>query len=459
MGLRLLRSAAGPRESSRRRRPRSAGTPTATPPLDADFAKPVEVHNPHDTTMIVRIGVTLTQVSGFGPSAQVADWIARASMVSARIVTPDAIDMARLVHDSVATASDSQRLNREAQLEALESRALWLEDRINAIQFGSPLPTSGQSLSYGNASVSGDSVGASLRPDQADQQDHAGQASVALALASEWDAVTQAGSSRSAGVGLDRIAASLDGRGATIELQARTAKILRHLPGIAPAAELRQHAEALREDNVEALIAELEAVDRQGQELSDSLSDSLSHSLPDSLSHSQSAPERDASNANARIVASLFSDAAPLLVIDGDLLDACTSQMRDLLLDRIRIEAHRRPVVLVSDDASLDGYLETVARATLWTVGHMRLIALDANPWIEDPAIRSAAIIAARHVDDSAFVCANHAGSATRLQCPKCRRPYCSLCMLANERGVVECVACALHRGGVRSRRWRSERG
>jgi hypothetical protein len=154
-----------------------------------------------------------------------------------------------------------------------------------------------------------------------------------------------------------------------------------------------------------------------------------------------------------------IGDGTELLVVDGLLFDAVTTDVYHELLDALLEAASRRRVAVVSDDPAVERWALTVPGGTIWThadAHHLRGAA--APPPIAAWDARFEADTGARRLGvepaGELLVCSNHPGAVTRLTCSVCARPYCDVCLLVTERdGRVMCVACALNRAGVRKRR------
>ncbi len=470
--------------------------------IEPVFAPPLEIRNPDAPGEVVRIGPTLTQVMGFGPSAEVAAWIDRTIPTVSALITADAFDDART---SVVVVRD-ERGAIEAALDELESRAEVLEHRINAIDNGeldggpttelaavamglaiewetgtSPTPAPTVASLESVKDQTGDVSGADPCSDSvvaAHHQVEVARAAVGSASASELrearahlDAARRHETAvlRDAGVatyaqyvksigaqsaplsglaiaGAQRV---LDPGAVLIQRRAKTAQVLGRLAGSDPATELREFAQRCLQglgssdadpEERDRLLAELDEIDLKGQQLADE------------LAH----PTTPVAPTNAQLLSIIFAGAEPTIVIDGDLLYACSSDQRDALLEHLHDESMRRRVVLVSDDTLLDAYVASIPRGMLWSSGHLHLVQRGTeSQWSDDPEIRGASLLTSLAHGEALSVCSNHAGTATRLTCPTCERPFCSLCLIGVDRRAVECVACALGRGGVRPRRWR----
>ncbi len=508
--LRLIRNGADDTYEPRSRRSRRRYSHMSAEPIEPEFAAPLEIRSPHAPSAVFRIGPTLTQVMGFGPTADVASWIRDAMVTPAVVITPDAFDEAA----AVAAANFDPRHEIEAKLDQLEGRAEWLERQINAIDNGEEITgpdtvTAAEAmalaLEWETAISSGGGSGAD-RQEQVLEAPSSGEPipltqDPVVAAHSEVDAAkaalnsTKRADRKVAQQRLDRARgvenAALQHAGVSsyteylmsapalsvsfvaqvpeagsvgdesrstavensvlIALRARAAVVLGRLPGPDAIAELRDHARRclstqnsravdIDPETRDALVLELDEIDAQGQVLADSLAN----------------PFESAEPSTALVLDVLFSTNCETLVIDGDLLWACSYDAREALLNRLRDIAMERRVVLVSDETILDSFVDSIPRAMLWSSGHLHLLHADRVEWSDDPAVRGASIVASNTVVDHIGVCVNHAGSATRLACPRCHKPFCSLCLIIVDKRAVECVACALGRGGVRARRWRT---
>ena len=90
-------------------------------PLELPSHPPIEVRHPDAPNVIVRVGPTLTHVMGFGPSGEVASWLADALVTPSYIVTSDAIDEARLAfeaqgHSQISASSATSRSRSRGSL-------------------------------------------------------------------------------------------------------------------------------------------------------------------------------------------------------------------------------------------------------------------------------------------------------------------------------------------------------
>ena len=564
--LRSQRRTADEHGGARRQR-RTADSILVMPaePLEVIFNQPIELRHPDAPNTIVRLGSTLTQVMGFGPSRDVAAWIARAMPTPSIVVSSEAIDEARhafadavLSHVSSLEAdldrlelragvieSELSRLDDEEvaaeptqqPVVAAEALALALEwdalaQRERAIQPTAPCiqPVSGKIVAVAPLPVAprpswqgsdavgptGDEVMAAhicvdrarnalndaKRSDRKEllrilqQAEDAERKTLRLVGAANYSEYLMSLQAQAGSVGALRstlsVAPSSDGwepaapvaalidapstNGSPlvdnaeshpaengshrvlehqaidddeIVLRARTAQMLGRLPGPNPATELRSiatQAPAPRpapfdRSTRDALIRELDAIDERGQALADELSRPVEMREP----------------SDRELVDLAIPGGATTLVIDGDLLFAAHPDVRDLLMDRIRDSIFERRVVLVSDDTMLDAWVDTIPQGMLWSSGHLHLVQNDGVVWADDPNVRGAAILSSRSGSDPLAVCINHPGQSTRLSCPRCGLPYCSVCLITiDRRATVECVGCALGRSGVRSRRWRT---
>ena len=95
--LRLIRNHADDTYEPRSRRYTRRQPIMSAEPIDPEFAAPLEVRSPDAPSAVFRIGPTLTQVMGFGPTAQVASWIRDGMATSAIVISPDAYDEAAAV--------------------------------------------------------------------------------------------------------------------------------------------------------------------------------------------------------------------------------------------------------------------------------------------------------------------------------------------------------------------------
>jgi hypothetical protein len=225
---------------------------------------------------------------------------------------------------------------------------------------------------------------------------------------------------------------------AEIDLRARTARVLGHLPGAEPAAELRALAAA--DEGVPdraTLIAELEAVDAQGEALTDRRVAIEAGEAGDDLSN-------------------FFGTAVDPLLVDGYLFDAVPTATRDALLAELVDVARRRQVVLVSDDRSLEDWALANPRGTIWTIAESHLLtrplrlAKEPRSWDPDAEARTVAQRLGVAADGRLQICAKHPGVVTRLHCARCGRPCCDVCLMKQKRdATVICVECALDRAGI----------
>ncbi len=364
----------------------------------------IEVHKPGSPHEVVRIGPTVTQVAGFGPQAEVVAWLADALPIPPLVIGADAFDE---LNDSRRHADHLEPAERDTLVDRvldLAARAREIEDSLAAM---------------GHAC---DPVGA---------QELAGAAG---SLAVEWDAFAETVRDGQA-----------ESRSREIDLRARTAEILGHLSGPAPAAELRAYAGELlarhpTPDRAVALRSELDRIEAEGRDMVARIDAADGVALP------------------AVRIQELFGDENRPVVLDGDLLYAVAPAVHDLLLDKLRTETDRRRVIIVFDD-TLDAWLATVHGATLWSTGHLHLVPKQA----EDPAGAEAAqerasragARGAGRVSKTLTQCTRHPAQLTRLSCGACERPFCSSCLVRvnTKRAMVLCMECALERGtGVKRR-------
>lgn len=461
--------------------------PARAPAVDA-AGEVIEIHNPDAPDEVVRIGPTITQLMGFGPSYEVAAWVARGMGPASRVVDVGSVDEAARIHDDV---SRREADDIDAELDALEARAQDLEDAIarfddaaRASTSDSGLPTGvreanvAQALAVEFDELDSGHAGAEPAFEQVMQAHLAVEAarraldeaprSRRKAAAAELDEAIAAESSalRDAGVGTYtqflatnigapvHIASSgADPAQREIELRARAAQILGRLPGQQPALELRAFA-ASRVDAVmhrpdpaarNRLVDELVAIDRRGR----ALLDAWECCVDDTSTYG---PTTWAAIA-------IGSGTQPL-VVDGDLFDAVASDVHDALLTTLRESALRRRVVVASDDVLLDTWLATVPNSLLWTSGHLHLVLAEGRPaWDDDDGRRAASLRVDSGRDELLATCCEHPGTITRLTCSSCHRPFCSVCLVPVSGGnAVICVACALERSGARIRGRRSKR-
>ena len=521
--LRLIRNHADDTYEPRSRRYGRQQPIMNLEPVEPEFVAPLEVSSPHAPSAVFRIGPTLTQIMGFGPTGQVAEWIRDAMVVPAIVITPDAFDEAA----AVATATFDPRREIELQLDQLETRAEWIERQINAIDNGEeivgadtataaeamalaleweralakrhssvltgsvdvaptivasapdrpsfvdPIPVAGDRVVLAHTEVDAakvalnstkraDRKAAQQRLDSARAAEAQALRAAGVATYTEYLMSVQANATAAhaappvppaplAVTGADTTVDGAPNNAVLIALRARAAVVLGRLPGSDAISELRDHAQRCLSTQTtravdvdpgarDALIAELDVIDAQGQVLADSLAGPFTSSEPSMQS----------------VLDVLFSTECETVIVDGDLLWACSYDAREAVLNRLRDVALERRVVLVSDETVLDSFVDSIPHAMLWSSGHLHLLHQDRADWSDDPAVRGATIVASHTVVDHIGVCVNHAGSATRLACPRCHKPFCSLCLIIVDKRAVECVACALGRGGVRARRWRS---
>ena len=143
----------------RPRRTASASYSMHAEPLELPDHPPIEVRHPDAPNIVVRLGPTLTQVMGFGPSGEVATWLANAIVTPSYIVSSEAFDDARKVFDAQGSG-ESGKL--ELELDRLEVSALAIERRLEELDRADSAP--------------------------ADEHD-VSRSAAALALALEWDAL------------------------------------------------------------------------------------------------------------------------------------------------------------------------------------------------------------------------------------------------------------------------------
>lgn len=460
--------------------------PARVPAVDAG-GEVIEIHNPDAADEVVRIGPTITQLMGFGPSYEVAAWVARGLGPASRVVDVGSVAEAIRVHDDVRRR-DAEDI--DAELDALEARADDLEDAIarldDAARASAPdsgLPTGVREAKLALAlAVEFDELDAAqaVAEPAVEQVVQAHLAVVAArrelddaprsrrtacaavlddAIAAENSALRIAGVATYAQflattVGApERVVSSQAGPARHgIELRARAAQLLGRLPGRQPALELRAFAASRvdaaihRPDSAARLrlVDELVAVDRRGR----ALLDAWKCCADDTLTNGPT----------TWAVIAIGSGTQPL-VVDGDLFDAVASDVRDALLATLRVSAARRRVVVASDDVLLDAWLATVPHSSRWTHGHLRLVHAAGRPvWHVDGRSSAAARFASVGHELLVTGC-EHPGSITRLVCSSCHGRYCSGCVVPASGGnAVLCVACALERSGAQVRGRRPKR-
>ncbi|HEY3830933.1 MAG TPA: hypothetical protein VGO03_01440 [Acidimicrobiia bacterium] len=365
----------------------------------------IELRRPGSVNDVVRLGPTVTQVAGFGPQAEVVAWLADAMSVPPLVIGADAFDDLNDSHRHADHLAPDER-------DTLVDRVLELAERAREIE------------SVLAAAHTADG------PDAAEEL-----ADGALALAVEWDALGDAASARRS-----------DTASREIDLRARTADVLGRLAGSNPASDLRDYADAIlrlhpNPDNVVVLRSELDRIEAEGRDLVARVDAADGIAMP------------------AVRVDEMFGAGTCPLVIDGDLLYAVAPTVHDLLLDKLRAEADRRRVVIVLDD-TLDAWLATVHGSSLWTTGHLHLVAPPDEP-AKGPATAASPGESTKTkrgrkqrglVGTELRACMKHPSEFTRVSCGGCGQPFCSACLLrVNTKDSLLCMDCALQRGtGVR---------
>ncbi len=457
---------------------------TATP-LEHHDDDVLEVRNPRAPLQIVRIGPSATQLMGFGPTAEVVAWVSEVLEVPTRVLSAESLDEAADVHDEVLGRSME---SVDEELERLEARAVDLEDGIARFDENMRAATGDGGFPSGvreaNAAIAlattweqhDDEVEAPAvdRVMQAHFDVATAQAVLAGASRSQrkrcaaaLDAAIAAEAAALAAAGVDSytqyLATALGapgGHGPAVQspddrdadLRARAAQLLHRTPGADPVGELRAFA-AERLDAVmhrpdpelrTSMVAELAAIDRRGR------------ALVDALAHADCVARELRPSAWAAIAVGTGSQ---LMLVDGDVLDAVVPTVRDALLSELRTAAKRRRVVLASDDVFLDAWLTTVPQSMLWTSGHVSVVLAEGRQAPAPAEIPMFSTPAEVFHEDRVAMCVGHPGSATRLNCAACGRPYCSLCLVTvDQRSALVCVDCALERSGVRVGSKRSKR-